>query len=143
MLDRDDYRESVWSVLRGATKLYLTLFTVQVVTGGCLIIQNELQQVPPNPLDVMLLNIWNRTGNIVLASTAFGLIGTEVVRDIMVLTRGMYERIRKAQEARRREGREEAHRAWAEWLARREEALGRGQEFTEPAPNERETAQSA
>ena len=96
---------------------------------------DELRSHPSDPLATLLINLWTRTGPIMLTSAGIGVIGTEIVRDVMVFTRGLAERLDRQREQRRAEGYAEATAKWEAWNKRREEAAAQGREFAEPPPS--------
>ena len=95
------------------------------------------------------------TADVGAGAAVLSLAATEIVRYFMVLAHSFQkwvdkkikQRVAKAHEKGREEGvaegeakgvdkgREQERQLWTEWLARREEAEARGEEFTLPPPN--------
>ncbi len=134
----NDHRVPVWSVASGTAWAYFALFAGQVVVGVWLAIDAGWE--PADSVSANLLRIWERVGSMVLASVAFSTIIVEIGARVMVLSRGIRDRLR--QEGRdeglqegRQEGLQQANRRWEAWNRRREQAAAEGRAFDEPPPS--------
>ena len=122
----NDHRVPVWSVASGTAWAYFALFAGQVIVGVWLAVDAGWE--PGDSVSANLLRIWERVGSMVLASVAFSTIIVEIGARVMVLSRGIRDRLRD-------EGREEANRRWEAWNRRREQAAAEGRPFDEPPPS--------
>ena len=95
----DGSRESVWSVGHRTTRLYFILFILQVVAGVALVAW-KVGEVDP-------VAIWTMSAPVVITSAGMSIALVEIGDNIMVLSRGLWERLERQREARREEGREE------------------------------------
>ena len=101
-------RESVWSVASGTKTWYFFLFIVQCIIGIGFIAYKEISSLGADTWLNSLLNAWVSLAPIVIASAAIAISLTEIGRYIMVLSRGLEERLERKRKALREEGREEA-----------------------------------
>ena len=109
-------RDSIWSVTRGAQHAYFILFTVQFIVAGILLLyEREVSSW------VELAELWSSLAPVAIASAAIAVIVTEVGVYVMVLARGLAEKIERRKQERieqgRREGREAALKAVFDVLA--------------------------
>ena len=142
----NDHHVPVWSVASGTAWAYFALFAGQVVVGVWLAVDAGWE--PADSVSANLLRIWERVGSMVLASVAFSTIIVEIGARVMVLSRGIRDRLRQEgrqeglQEGRdeglqegRQEGLQQANRRWEAWNRRREQAAAEGRPFDEPPPS--------
>ena len=95
----DPSRESIWSVGHRATRFYFGLFVAQVAAGVALVAWRV------GEFDPVL--IWTMCAPVVITSAAVSISVVEIGDNLMVLSRGLWERLERQREARREEGREE------------------------------------
>ena len=102
----DPSRESIWSVGHRATRFYFGLFVAQVAAGVALVAWRV------GEFDPVL--IWTMCAPVVITSAAVSISVVEIGDNLMVLSRGLWEKLERQREARREEGREEGPRAGLE-----------------------------
>ena len=87
--------------------------------------------------------IWGATAPLAAVSVPGAVVLTEIARWIMVLAAWLENRLERSREeyrakiseAARVETRAETDREWEGWIERREEAVARGEPFSEPPPS--------
>ena len=87
--------------------------------------------------------IWGATAPLAAVAVPGAVVLTEIARWIMVLAAWLENRLERSREeyrakiseAVRVETRAETDREWEGWIARREEAVARGEPFSEPPPS--------
>ena len=87
--------------------------------------------------------IWGATAPLAAVSVPGAVVLTEIARWIMVLAAWLENRLERSREeyrakiseAARVETRAETDREWEGWVERREEAVARGEPFSEPPPS--------
>ena len=106
-------RESIWSPVPGAQRVYFGLFAVQIGVAVILLLCGE-----EDISWTALLAAWGKLGPVATASAAVAIAATEIGAYIMVLAKGLYDKIERQRQERREEARREAHREMRELLAR-------------------------
>ena len=87
--------------------------------------------------------LWGATAPLAAVSVPGAVVLTEIARWIMVLAAWLENRLERSREeyrakiseAARAETRAETDREWEGWIERREEAVARGEPFSEPPPS--------
>ena len=129
-------RESIWSVDPGTKTVYFILFIIQVAAGVGVVSWDTFHEYDT------IWDIWRYTwagaSPLVITSAAVSIAITELGGYLMVLSRGLRERLERTKQQRRAEGRVEG-RAEVEakveaWNNRRLEAERKGEPFNEPLP---------
>lgn len=133
-LQREQDRESIWSVRQQTRDTYFVVFVALFLTGMALASLQAFQN-GGSLLDTTLA-VWSDTAPLTITAAAAALALTEVGRILVVLARRLEEGLERVRERRRAEGRDAANNAWRAWNARRLEAEARGEPFTEPFPDE-------
>ena len=137
-LQREQERESIWSVRQQTRDTYFVVFVALFLTGMALVALRAFQD-GGSLLDTTLA-VWSDTAPLTITAAAAALALTEIGRSIVVLARRLEEGLERVRERRRAEGRaegrDEANSAWRAWNARRLEAETQGEPFTEPFPDE-------
>ena len=114
-LDTD--RESIWSVPKEAKSAYYLLFIGQFLLGVWVLWSRPT--TPPRGWEGRLVEGWSDAAALAVASAAVALVVTEIWRFVVVLSRGLYERLEREREARRQEGASEALRRAEEVMKRK------------------------
>ena len=104
-------RESIWSVPREAKPVYFIAFGALFLSGLAVLVYRSTGQAG-GWLD-KVVDVWNDAGPLAIASAALAMIMAEVLGGVMVLAKGLNDRLEKAREARRQEGRQEGRQE--EW----------------------------
>ena len=139
-MDRQQNRESIWSVDRSTKNLYFALFIVQSIVGiGLLTWATLLQQ--KSPLETVVI-IWQGAAPIIGTSAGNAIVITESGRSLMVLARSLEEWLEKRREKQREkrdaevraEALAEANAKWMDWNNRRIAADKNNEPFDEPPP---------
>ncbi len=101
-------RESIWSVGRGAQRAYFLAFVAQVLFYIGLVTWKEFARGDGsgNLFDIGLA-VWERSAPLMITSAAVALVAVETGGYLVVLARGLAERVEKIREERRAEGRTE------------------------------------
>lgn len=149
-LEREQDRESIWSVSRQARDIYFVVFVALFFTGMALVSLRTFQG--GGSLLDSTLAVWSETAPLTITAAAAALVLTEVGRSIVVIARRLQEGLERVRRERREEGRREGlaegrregraegraevQEAWRAWNQRRIEADERGETFTESPPGE-------
>jgi hypothetical protein len=143
-LEREQDRESIWSVSRQARDTYFVIF-VALFFAGMALASLRSYNGGGSLLDSTLA-VWSEAAPLAITAAAAALVLTEVGRSTVVLARRLEEGLERVRERRRAEGRAEGlaeglakgearvQEAWQAWNQRRIEAAERGEPFTEPPP---------
>ena len=136
-LDRQDDRESIWSVDRRTKTLYFALFIVQSIIGISLLVWHTVLQ-GKGPLETTVA-VWQGSALIIAASAGTSVVIAELGMYLMVLARSLEEWLEKRREKQREadiaEGRAEANARWEAWNNRRIAAEKNNEPFDEPPPS--------
>ena len=79
--------------------------------------------------------IWGATAPLAAVAVPGAVVLTEIARWIMVLAAWLENRLERSREEYRAKLRAETDREWEGWNERREEAVARGEPFSEPPPS--------
>ena len=112
----DTERESIWSVPKEAKSAFYLLFIGQFLLGVCVLWSRPAG--PPGGWEERLVDGWNDAAPLAVASAAVALVVTEIWRFVVVLSKGLYEKLEREREARRQEGAGEALRRAEEVMKR-------------------------
>ena len=116
VFDLDTERESIWSVPKAAKSAFYLLFIGQFLLGVSVLWSRPIP--PTGDWMERLVAGWSDAAALAVASAAVALVVTEIWRFVVVLSRGLYERLEREREARRQEGASETLRHAEEVLMR-------------------------
>ena len=143
---RDETRESIWSVDKRVRRLYTFLFSLSLIAGAVyVLVWHGVKNV---------VEFWQLVAPLILVSAGLSVVMADVViGGMMAITDWVLERRRKRQLQREREHRERERerrelaelrssleetrsslKQWEDWNARRVEAEQNGGGFDEPPP---------
>ena len=134
-------RETIWSIVAPLRPWYFATFLTLYTITGALIITGEIRTQQDIIQTATGIIKGLSAAGMTSAITAYTLI--ETGRTFMVLAHHIKNWLdKKDQEFRDKlraegeaKGQAEANKAWTDWLARKEDAESRGENFNEPPPN--------
>ena len=147
---RADVRESIWSISRGWQVVYFVFFTLQMVSGMCVIFWYHVLEHVEDSIVATLIGIIQGSASVSVGSAGTSYTLAEGARILMILSnsleqwinrrwderdaRNMAEGEKKGMAIGLEEGRANALAEFRAWNDRRLEAESRGEIFDEPMP---------
>lgn len=139
---REEERESIWTIPAELKRWYFALFSIQVVIAAVWLIRTAIADGSRNGVPDILTFLWLNMAPAAVSSATFALVIVDTVNGVMVLSTWLEETIEKrkqrqiksAADKARADGITEERQRWQEWNRRREAAAAAGEEFNEPPP---------